>query len=118
MSKNIDLENSSYADIKSILSKLTWKSWFLLFSGFSLVVTTLIAVGFIDFPWVNRFKTKESIPVIDSNPVKEDNSFVMPFAKYGARKVFFRGGYLHVGATTVQSCINDYKKSFNDVGAE
>jgi hypothetical protein len=106
MNKNIDLENSSYADIKSILSKLTWKSWALLFGGFSVVITTLIAVGFIDFPWVSSLKNKEN------------NSFRVLDAKYGATKVFLKGGYLHVGSSTVQSCIDDYKKSFNEVGAE
>ena len=112
MSKNIDLENSSYADIKSILSKLTWKSWFLLFSGFSLVVTTLIAVGFINFPWINTLKIKEN------NSASESNSYELRVAKIRTNKLFFRRGYLHLGSSRVQSCINDYKKSFNEVGAE
>ena len=106
MNKNIDLENSSYADISSILSKLTWRSWILLFGVFSALVTALITIGFIDFPWAHTLK------------VKENNSYGVLVAKYGANKILFRGGYLHVGSSTVQSCINDYKKSFNEVGAE
>ena len=112
MTKNIDLENSSYADIKSILSKLTWKSWILLFGGFSLVVTTLIAVGFIDFPWINKLKNKEK------NSAGENNSYERRVTKISTNKLFFRGGYLHLGSTTVKSCMNDYKKSFKEVGAE
>ena len=112
MTKNIDLENSSYTDIKSILSKLTWKSWILLFGGFSLMVTTLIAIGFIDFPWINTLKTKEN------NSTSENNSDELRIARVSTNKLFFRRGYLHLGSTNVQSCMNDYKKSFNEVGAE
>ena len=121
MNKNIDLENSSYADIRSILSKLTWKSWALLFGVFSVLVSTLITVGFIDFPWVYNFKSKvNSSTTTQENSSTVDKLYSNRFltGSYGANKVFFKGGYLHVGSSTVQSCINDYKNSFNEVGAE
>ena len=120
MKKNIDLENSSYIDLKNMFSNFTFKSWAWLLSGLFTVIITLSAVvitldakGFIDLPWVGAQKTKEN------NSVKENSSFEgMLVAKYGAHEVIFRGGYLHKGNSTVQSCLDDYKKSFNEVGAE
>jgi hypothetical protein len=109
MKNNIDLENSSYTDIKSILSKLTWKSWSLLFGGIFVVVTALVRIGFIELPWVANFKIRENSSAVDE---------ILLNSSYVAKKVFFKGGYLHGGSSTVESCINDYKKSFNEVGAE
>lgn len=121
MKKNIDLENSSYTDLKSILSKLTWKSWGLLLGICSLLITTLITIGFIDFPWIGNLKNREN----STTKIQEDSSTldklysarILP-GGYQVNKVFFKGGYLHVDSSTIQSCINDYKNSFNEVGAE
>ena len=121
MTKNIDLENSSYTDIKSILSKLTWKSWILLFGGFSILITTLITIGFIDFPWIGNFKNRENSPTKTQENIStldKKYSSRMLVGQYVANKVFFKGSYLHVDSLTIQSCVNDYKNSFNEVGAE
>lgn len=83
MNKNIDLENSSYSDLKNILSKLTWKSWGLLFTVFSGAIAILITVGFIDFPWFNTLKIKEN------NSASESNSYERRVAKIRTNKLIF-----------------------------